>query len=142
MSPDQIIEYARRERYRVVVTEQMIIAAVKELVPPFTCRDVVAALPRDDRGSSPSEYLVTLWIENFVDRGLVRWTGAASPRTYAALPDLSPEPESQGRDRLHCGTLSYDLGHDVEWCPVCGALRVNGKCGERWIEPRKVRDER
>lgn len=146
MNPEQIIEYARQERYRVVVTEQMVITAMKGLSSPFTCRDVVAALPRDDRGSSASEYLVALWIENFIDRRLIHRTGAATPRTYAVLSDRDLAEqlmlEQLGRDRMHCGVLSYTLTNDTEWCSLCGSLRVNGKYGENWIKPKRARDGR
>lgn len=136
MSPEQILEYAKQERYCVVVTEQMVIETMKRLASPFACRDVVEALPHDDLGSSPSEYLVTLWIENFVDRHLIRWTGKKLPRTYEIMSDRSLV-EQHGTGRMHCGALSYNLGGNVEWCSVCGALRVNA---ENWIAPKRTLD--
>lgn len=64
MNGAQIIEYATRERFRVVVTEVMVVEAVARLASPFTCRDVVEAIARDDRGCAVSEYLGALWIED------------------------------------------------------------------------------
>ena len=86
MSPEQIVEYARRERYHVVVTEGMVTDALTCVLLPFTCRDVVEAIPRDDRGCTVSEYLVALWIEDLLGRGRIRWTGARRPRTYEIRP--------------------------------------------------------
>jgi len=86
MDAGQIVEHARRERYRVVVTEQMVIGAVARLPAPFTCRDVAGAIPCDDKGCTVSEYLVSLWIDDLVRRHRIRWTGARRPRTYEALP--------------------------------------------------------
>lgn len=41
--------------------------------------------------------------------------------------------ELHDKRREHCGALSYDLGVDVEWCSICGAIRVNQ---EGWISPK------
>lgn len=86
MTGDQIVEYARREHFRVVVTEQMVAEAIARLPSPFTCRDVVEAISRDERGCLVSQYLVALWIDDFVRRYRLRWTGAERPRTYATVP--------------------------------------------------------
>lgn len=133
MSPEQILEYAKRERYRIVVTEQMITAALDQLDGPFTCRTLVEALPRDDRGCTVSEYLVSLWLANFIERRLIRWTDQRLPRIYARV---TTEPREV--DRTHCGLPSYAVSGDVEWCPTCGSVRVS----ETWIEPRRSRDGR
>ena len=74
MNAEQIVEYAQRERYRVVVTEEMVIEAMSKLSPPFTCHDIAEAIPRDAKGCFVSEYLVGLWIDDLVRRGRVRWT--------------------------------------------------------------------
>jgi hypothetical protein len=82
---DQIIAYAKREGYRAIVTEGMVAAAIATFAKPFTCRDVVEAIPCDDRGSTVSEYLAALWLEDLIRRDRIRWTGAQRPRTYEAL---------------------------------------------------------
>jgi len=74
MNAEQIVKYATRERYRVVVTEDMVLGAIAKLAPPFTCQDVSLAIPRDDKGCTVSEYLVALWIDDLVHRGRVRHT--------------------------------------------------------------------
>lgn len=74
MNAEQIVEYATRERFRVVVTESMVTDAMSKLTPPFTCQDVALAIPRDDKGCTVSEYLVALWIDDLVRRGCVRHT--------------------------------------------------------------------
>lgn len=84
MNAEQIAEYIRRERFRVVVTEEMVMDVIAHVPQTFTCRDVVEAIPRDSKGCTVSEYLVTLWIEDLVRRGQIRWTGARYPRTYEA----------------------------------------------------------
>jgi hypothetical protein len=74
MNAEQIIEYACREGFRVVVTETMVMDAIATLAQPFTCLDVVEAIPFDEKGCAVSEYLVALWIDDFVGRGRLRWT--------------------------------------------------------------------
>ena len=82
MNAAQIIEYACREGFRTIVTEAMVTAAIATLPQPFTCQDVVLAIPRDARGCTVSEYLVALWIDDMVERRQLRWTGVQRPRTY------------------------------------------------------------
>lgn len=84
LTAEQIVAYACREGFRRVVTEHMVTAAIATLRSPFTCRDVVVAIGPDEQGSTVSEYLVALWIEDFIGRGRLRWTGARLPRTYEA----------------------------------------------------------
>lgn len=74
MNAEQIVQYAQRERYRVVVTEDMVTEVTAKLSSPFTCLDVVEAIPRDEKGCLVSEYLVALWIDDLVRRGRLRWT--------------------------------------------------------------------
>jgi hypothetical protein len=88
MTEEQIIEFARRTGLRAVVTEAIMLEAIAELGDRFTCRDIVEKIPRDldPRGMAPSEYLVALWVENFVDRGLLAHLlrgGHAGPAMYA-----------------------------------------------------------
>jgi len=45
-----------------------------KLSSPFTCLDVVDAIPRDEKGCLVSEYLVALWIDDLVRRGRLLWT--------------------------------------------------------------------
>jgi hypothetical protein len=40
---------------------------------------------------------------------------------------------SAAPSREHCGNLSYRIHTNIDWCPICGALRVNE---DRWIAPR------
>lgn len=86
MTSSQIIEYACREGFRAIVTEAMVTEAVAALGRTFTCRDVVEAIPRDAKGCFVSEYLVMLWLDDLVERGCIRWTGARLPRTYETAP--------------------------------------------------------
>ncbi|HSX23060.1 MAG TPA: hypothetical protein VLE97_09825 [Gaiellaceae bacterium] len=86
MNAAQIIEYACRQGFRSVVTETMVTDAIATLPQPFTCRDVVLAIPRDSQGNTVSEYLVALWIDDMLERGQLSWTGAERPRTYRTWP--------------------------------------------------------
>jgi hypothetical protein len=82
MNAEQIVEYARREGFRLVPTEEVVTGAVARLPAPFTCRDLVEALPRDSRGRTVSEYLAALWIAELCRRGQIRRTDARWPRIY------------------------------------------------------------
>lgn len=86
MNADQIVEYASRQGYRVVVTEAMVVAALTRRTSRFTCRDLVEALPRDDQGCTVSEYLVALWIEELERRGWLRQVGRRPCMYEACLP--------------------------------------------------------
>ena len=102
MTGDQIIEFANREGLRVIVTESIMLTAITRLGERFTCRDIVEEIPRDldPLGMTPSEYLVALWIENFVERGVLsrllrgRHAGAAMYVRGSAMVATLPKMES------------------------------------------------
>lgn len=83
MSGVEIVEYAEREGYRVVVTEQMVVDAIAAASGPFTCGDLAALMPRDASGCAPSEYLVALWVAVLLRDGRVAVV-RQMPMTYEA----------------------------------------------------------
>lgn len=87
MTGPEIIEYAQRQGYRVVVTEDMVWRAIGRIVwASFTVVDVVNEIPRDAQGSTVSEYLVALWLAELVRLKRILPTRRRFPARYRCLP--------------------------------------------------------
>ncbi len=110
MTGDQIIEHARRGGYHVIVTEVMVTEALARISSPFTCRDVVEAIPRDDRGATVSEHLVALWLEDLIRRCRAKGMGL--------MFDLVS---------ILAGFYFFDLRHDARGLGGSGRLLLLGK---------------
>lgn len=87
MTGDQIVEYAQRQRYRVTVTESMVLSAIQTLGPPFSCQDVTARISQAAAGRV-SEYLVALWLHALLDCGRLRRTGSYAPFLYEQVVEV------------------------------------------------------
>jgi NMD protein affecting ribosome stability and mRNA decay len=47
---------------------------------------------------------------------------------------MSDDSVNELDERQHCGGLSWRFTGPIDWCPVCGALRINGE----WTRPTQA----
>lgn len=75
---DEILDYAKRERYARVVTGAIIDEAIDRAVKPFTAGDLAEHLWMDvwlGDGARPSEYLIALYLDVRVKAKRLRRAG-------------------------------------------------------------------